>query len=158
MAPSPMSTPSSPPRAPVPTPRLHLHSNRGDYIDATWWPRTSTLATELPVLITALQLRTGPISHVVYDPTAWDPTGPHLLVGDRAIRLDPYPFELFDTMYVYGTSSVIVLQVIHPSAETEPGPTATGAPSRPPAPRAANQNHQPRPITNHAAMGTAADR
>ncbi|NKY33885.1 hypothetical protein HGA13_12455 [Nocardia speluncae] len=139
---------------------MHLHSNPGDYIDATWWPRTSNLATELPDLITALQLRTGPISHVVYDPTAWDPTGRHLLMVDRAIQLDPYPFELFDTMYVYGTSSVIVLQVIHPSTETDPAPTATGAPipTRIPAPQTANQNHQPRPVTEHAAMGAAADR
>ncbi|MGW0007327.1 DUF5994 family protein [Nocardia grenadensis] len=158
MTPSPISTPSSPLRAPAPPSRLHLHSNLGDYIDATWWPRTSNLATELPDLITALQLRTGPISHVVYDPTAWDPSGRHLLMGDRAIRLDPYPFELFDTMYAYGTSSVIVLQVVHPSTETDPAPTATGAPRLLPAPRAAPQNHQPRPITNHAAMGASADR
>ncbi|WP_432278148.1 DUF5994 family protein [Nocardia carnea] len=97
MTPSPISTPSTPPRAPAPNPRLHLHSNPGDYIDATWRPRTSKLATELPDLITALQLRTGPISHVVYDPTARDATGRHLLMVDRAIQLDPYPFELFDT-------------------------------------------------------------
>lgn len=157
MTPLPISTPSTPPRA-APNPRLHLHSNPGDYIDATWRPRTSNLATELPDLITALQLRTGPISRVVYDPTAWDATGRHLLMVDRAIQLDPYPFELFDTMYVYGTSGVIVLQVVHPSTEADPAPTATGAPTRIPAPQTANQNHQPRPVTNHAAMGAAADR
>lgn len=158
MTPSPISTPSSPPRAPVPTSRLHLHPNPGDYIDATWWPRTSNLATELPGLITALQLRTGPISHVVYDPTAWLPSGRHLLMDDRDVRLDPYPFELFDTMYAYGTSSMIVLQVVHPSTETGPAPTATGGPTRIPSPHTANQNNEPRPITNHAAMGGSADR
>ena len=108
-------------------------------------------------MITALQVRTGPISHVVYDPTAWGPTGRQLLVGDRAIRLDPYPFELFDTMYAYGTSSVIVLQVIHTSTETDLAPTVPGSLNRLPAARTTYQNHEPRPITNHAAMGASAD-
>ncbi|MGO4648079.1 DUF5994 family protein [Nocardia sp. 2YAB30] len=152
---SPVSTPSAPPRAPAPTPRLHLHPDPSDYIDATWWPRTSNLATELPALLTALQLRTGPISRVVYDPTAWSSTGWRLLMDERAIRLDPYPFELFDTMYAYGTNgSVIVLQVIHRS--TDSAPAATDEPTRPAAPTTASPNHEPRPITNHAAMGASA--
>lgn len=156
MTPSPLSTPSAPPCAPGPTPRLHLHQDPRDYIDATWWPRSSDLAIELPDLLTALQLRTGPISRVVYDPTAWSPADRRLFMGDRAIRLDPYPFELLDTMYVYGTNgTVIVLQVLHPS--TDPAPTVTGEPTRSTAPNATGGNHEPRPITNHAAMGTSAD-
>jgi hypothetical protein len=135
---------------------LHLHPDPRDYIDATWWPRSSNLLTELPDLITALQLGTGPISRVVYNPTAWSPVGRRLLMDDRAIRLDPYPFELSDTMYAYGTNgTVIVLQVLHPS--TDPAPTMTSEPTRYTAPNATGSNHEPRPITNHAAMGTSAD-
>ncbi|RMI28169.1 hypothetical protein EBN03_31200 [Nocardia stercoris] len=93
---------------------------------------------------------------MVYDPTVWSPAGSHLLMNEREIRLDPYPFELFNTIYVYGTNgTVIVLQVVHPS--TDPMPPAPGEPSRSTAPNMASGSHEPRPITNHAAMGTCAD-
>ncbi|WP_157108748.1 DUF5994 family protein [Aldersonia kunmingensis] len=153
MTSSPLSTRSAQTGASTPTPRLHLHPNPGEYIDATWWPGTRNLATELPDLVTALQLRTGPISRVVYDPTAWVDTGRHLLMGDRAIRLDPYTFELFDTMYAYGTGSVVVLQVIHSSVDS--APAATGEPTRATAPRTTGPNDEPRPLANHAAMGAS---
>ncbi|BDU06644.1 hypothetical protein IU485_01495 [Nocardia cyriacigeorgica] len=152
MTPSPLP----PPRTLASTPRLHLHQDPKDYIDATWQPRSSDLVTELPALLTALQLRTGPISRVVYDPTVWSPASSHLLMDERAIRLDPYPFELFDTMYVYGTNgAVMVLQIVRPS--TDPAPTVTGEPTRSTASNAPGRNHEPRPITNHAAMGTSTD-
>ncbi|MFI7195486.1 hypothetical protein ACIBQ0_37660 [Nocardia nova] len=80
----------------------------------------------------------------------------HLLMDDRAIQLDPYPFELFNTIYVYGTNgTVIVLQVVHPSAA--PAPRVTGEPSRSTAPNMTGGNHELRPITNHDAMGACAD-
>ncbi|WP_067665566.1 DUF5994 family protein [Nocardia miyunensis] len=153
MTPSPLPPP---PRVLDSTSRLHLHPDPKDYIDATWWPRSSDLVAELPDLLTAFELRTGPISRVVYDPTVWSPVGSHLLMDDRAIPLDPYPFELFNTIYVYGTNgTVIVLQVVHPS--TDPAPRATGEPSRSTSPNTMCGNHEPRTITNHAAMGTCAD-
>ena len=120
MTPAARSTPSLPPRTPTPTPRVHLRTDPKDYIDATWWPRTNNLATELPDLITALQLRTGPISRVVYDPSAWSPTDSPLIVGERRVRLDPYPFEWSDTVYVYGVNgSVMVLQAVRPIGSIE---------------------------------------
>ncbi|MFE3227656.1 DUF5994 family protein [Nocardia sp. NPDC059228] len=160
MTPSLLSTPPAPARGLTPTPRLDLHQDPRDYIDATWWPGSTNLVTELPDLLTALQLGIGPISRVVYDPTAWSPASSHLLMDDRTIRLDPYPFELFDTMYVYGTNgTVIVLQVLHPSTDPAPTPVPEGAgePTRSTAPNVMARNHEPRPITNHAAMGTSAD-
>jgi len=127
MTPSPLPTPSVPSHTPAPTPRLHLHEDPTDYIDATWWPRTSSLATELPDLITALQLRTGPISRVVYDPTTWLPAGGRLFMDERSVRLDPYLFERSDTVYVYGANgNVMVLQAVHPTAE--PGSSAAAVP------------------------------
>ncbi|AXK90071.1 hypothetical protein DXT66_30240 (plasmid) [Nocardia farcinica] len=91
---------------------------------------------------------------MVYDPTVWSPTDSHLLMDERAIRLDPYPFELFDTMYVYGTNgTVMVLQIVRPS--TDPAPTVTGEPTRSTASNAPGRNHEPRPITTHAAMGAS---
>ncbi|MBF6210098.1 hypothetical protein IU469_21555 [Nocardia puris] len=141
----------------TPGPRLHLHPDASDYIDATWWPRSGVLVTELPDLLTALQLRAGPISRVVYDPTAWSEAERSLRMDDRVIRLDPYPFELFDTMYVYGTNgAVIVLQVVHPGAGS--APTVAGEPSRAAGPNTTGSGREPRTITNHAAMGGSADR
>ncbi|MEU1956776.1 DUF5994 family protein [Nocardia rhamnosiphila] len=99
---------------PTHTPRLRLRpdSEASGYIDAAWWPRSSNLATELRDLIPALRALTGPIGRIVYDPRAWSPTDRHRIT-DGTIRLDPYPFELFGTMYLCGTDgTVIVLQAI----------------------------------------------
>ncbi|WP_416567322.1 DUF5994 family protein [Nocardia testacea] len=96
------------------TPRLRLRpdSAASGYIDVAWWPRSSDLATELRALIPALRALTGPVQRIVYDPRAWSPTARHL-VTDGTIRLEPYPFELFGTMYLCGTNgTVIVLQAI----------------------------------------------
>ncbi|MFE3001992.1 DUF5994 family protein [Nocardia sp. NPDC059246] len=138
MTPQSMNVPSALlGRTPTGTPRLRLRpdSEVSGYIDATWWPRSSNLAVELPDLITALRPRAGPIERIVYDPHAWSPTGRHHLVADRTIRLDPYPFELFGTMYMCGTDgTVIVLQAI--PSDTDPALAhsvlaAAGRPTRP---------------------------
>ncbi|MEU7769041.1 DUF5994 family protein [Nocardia sp. NPDC049190] len=47
---------------------MRADSEPSGYIDATWWPRSSNLAIELPDLITAPRPRTGPIWRIVYDP------------------------------------------------------------------------------------------
>ncbi|WP_454197473.1 DUF5994 family protein [Nocardia sp. Marseille-Q1738] len=107
-------------RTPTHTPRLRLRpdSDTSSYIDVVWWPRSSNLITELPDLIIELQPRTGPIWRIVYDPRAWSPTDRHLIMDDRTIRLDPYPFELFGTVYMCGTDgSVTVLQAIPSGAD-----------------------------------------
>ncbi|WP_219823632.1 DUF5994 family protein [Nocardia nova] len=154
---SPLHTPSAPPRAPTGTPRFLLGGDPGGYIEATWWPLSGSLVTELPELITALQLRTGPIWRVVYDPTAWSPAEGRLRIDDRVIRLDPYPFELFGTLYAYGTNgTVIVLRVIPSRTGTDSALRATGEPARSVAPSATDKDHAPgRPITNNAAMGAS---
>lgn len=117
-------TPQSPlPSAPLgrirPRPsRLHLRPDPSGYIDAAWWPRSSNLAAELLDLIPVLQPRTGPIRRIVYDPRAWSPAERSFIVGDRAVRLDPYPFELFGTMYLCGVDdTVLVVQAIPSGAD-----------------------------------------
>ena len=121
---------------PTQAPLLQLYPDPSGYIDATWWPRSSDLAAELPELITALQLRAGPVWRVVYDPNLWSPAERHLMLDDREIRLDPYPFEVFGTVYVCGMGgAVIVVQAI---------PCENDPPDLDPAHR---------PITNHASMG-----
>ncbi|MBF6338520.1 hypothetical protein IU450_21875 [Nocardia abscessus] len=101
------------------TPRLRLKpkAERGGYIDGAWWPRSSELTAELPDLLAVLTVRLGPIWRVVYDPTCWSDTPRQTTVhGGQTVRLDSYPFELWNTMYVFGRDNdLLVLRVI-PSA------------------------------------------
>jgi hypothetical protein len=97
------------------TPRLRLRPRVDDsaYVDGVWWPRTHDLAAELPGLLTALRPWLDPVGRVVYDPAGWAPSAGHFQLGSRRIRVDPYRFELFDTMHVCGVRGlVVVLQVI----------------------------------------------
>ncbi len=106
--------PAPPRRVPLDTSRLRLRP-RGDgtgHVDGVWWARTQDLAAELPGLLTVLRACLGPVRRVVYDPDGWSPSARHLQLGSHRIRLDPYPFELFNTMYVCSTHGVVVLQVI----------------------------------------------
>lgn len=116
MTPPSTDVPSAPlgrTRDEAPRLRLRPDTEASGYVDATWWPRSNNLVAEIPGLITAFRVRAGPIGRIVYDPRAWLPTGGHVLIADRSIRLDRYPFELFGTMYLCGTDgTVIVLQAI----------------------------------------------
>ncbi|MBF6181534.1 DUF5994 family protein [Nocardia otitidiscaviarum] len=97
---------------------LRADSESKGYIDAVWWPRSSDIATELPHLLTALQARTGSVWRAVFDPRAWAPAGRKLPMGGRTIRLDPYLFELFGTIYLCGVDgTVIVVQTVPADAD-----------------------------------------
>ncbi|WP_282783578.1 MULTISPECIES: DUF5994 family protein [unclassified Nocardia] len=97
---------------------LRPESASSGYIDAVWWPRSSDIATELPHLITALRSRTGPVWRTVFDPRPWAPAGRKLLLDNRTMRLDPYPFELFGTIYLCGVDgTVIVVQTVPADAD-----------------------------------------
>ena len=109
--------PAVPRRLPLDTPRLRLRprADVSGYVDGAWWPRTQDLAAELPGLFTALRPRLGPVWRVVYDPTGWLPSARHLQLGSHRIRLDPYPFELFNTMYVCGVHGIVIVLEVIPS-------------------------------------------
>ncbi|MRH90720.1 hypothetical protein GFY24_25330 [Nocardia sp. SYP-A9097] len=101
-------------------PRLRLNSagEVGGYLDGVWWPRSTDLIAELPNLLAALSVRIGPVWRVVYDHTSWTSAPRQLVVGDRAIQLDAYPFELGNTLYLFGSAhDMIVLRVIAPVAD-----------------------------------------
>ncbi|UGT63834.1 DUF5994 family protein [Nocardia asteroides] len=102
--------------SPAPASRFAQHPDPSGYVDATWWPRSGDLGTELPELITALQPASWPISRVVYDPAAWSPAPPHLVVNGGTVRLDPYTFELPETMYVYGADGIVLVVLVVPAA------------------------------------------
>ncbi|WP_146161209.1 DUF5994 family protein [Nocardia sp. MDA0666] len=107
-------------RLPLCTPRLRLRPRRDGtgHVDGVWWPRTQDLAAELPGLLTVLRPHLGPVRRVVYDPTGWSPSTRHLQLGSHRIRLDPYRFELFNTMYVCSARGIVViLQVVLSTTE-----------------------------------------
>ncbi|GAB0105894.1 hypothetical protein JMUB6875_48760 [Nocardia sp. JMUB6875] len=96
-------------------PRLRLAPRGEDvgYIDGVWWPRSGDLAAELPNLLMVLARRLGPARRVVYDRTSWSRAHGRLVLGERTIQLDAYPFELGNTLYVFGRGGgMIVLRVI----------------------------------------------
>ncbi|MET7769884.1 DUF5994 family protein [Nocardia sp. NPDC005366] len=122
MATSQIHRPSARHRVPPEfTPRLRLKpkAERNGYIDGAWWPRSEDLTTELPDLLAVLSVGLGPVWRVVYDPACWTQAPARMTVDGRAVRLDAYRFERWNTMYVFGRDSgLIVLRVI-PSATDE---------------------------------------
>jgi hypothetical protein len=101
-------------------PRLRLkpEDRHSDYIDGAWWPRSTDLATELPELLAALTTRLGPVDRIVYDPDSWTPPPRQVTVAEQSISLEPYRFQLRNTMYVVGSNSAVtVLRVILPSTD-----------------------------------------
>ncbi|MEU4343141.1 DUF5994 family protein [Nocardia sp. NPDC023852] len=75
----------------------------------------------LPDLLAVLIVRLRPIWRVAYDLAGWSSALRQLTVGDRAIRLDTYPLQLWNTMYVFGSGSgLIVLRAIPSATGDEP--------------------------------------
>jgi len=101
-------------------PRLRLkpEGTYSDYIDGAWWPRSTDLTAELPELLSVLTIRAGPVDRIVYDPDGWSSPPRQITVGTHSISLEPYRFQLRNTMYVVGAdSAVMVLRVILPSTD-----------------------------------------
>lgn len=121
--------PAPPRRLPIDTSRVRLRprAEGTGYLDGVWWARTRDLAAELPGLFTVLRPGLGPVRRVVYDPTGWAPSARHLQLGSHRIRLDPYRFELFNTMYVFGVHGIVVLQVIPSMTEASVANAALAA-------------------------------
>lgn len=98
------------------TPRLKLmpkNRARSGVIDGAWWPRSRSLASELPDLAAVLAVRLGPVERVVYDPAGWTATPREIVIGEHTVVLDAYQFESFNMIYIYGRDGAsIVLRVI----------------------------------------------
>lgn len=56
-------------------------------LDGAWWPRSRSLGTELPALITELRQRGVRVSRVTYHPDSWDTASRRLDADGRVIRL-----------------------------------------------------------------------
>ncbi|WP_460696707.1 DUF5994 family protein [Nocardia thraciensis] len=99
---------------------LRADTGSDAYLDGAWWPRSGDLTTELPSLLAVLAIRLGPIQRVVYDHASWSPAPAETTIGGRAVRLDAYPFEAGNTMYVFGSdSTMLVLHVLLSTADPD---------------------------------------
>lgn len=66
---------------------LEPEPHHGTALDGAWWPRSTSLGAELPVLVSRLR-RTGiRITRAAYHPAAWDPAPSMVDVAGRAVRL-----------------------------------------------------------------------
>jgi hypothetical protein len=60
----------------------------GGLVQGGWWPRSDQLHTELPLLLTALLPRVGPVDRVIYDENNWAPASLRMKFRDRSIILE----------------------------------------------------------------------
>ena len=74
----------------VPSLRLRLKpaDQRFGSVQGGWWPRSTQLTTELPLLLAALWSRLGRFDRVVYDQNAWAPAPLHLRFRSSEVVLD----------------------------------------------------------------------
>jgi hypothetical protein len=89
-------------------------------VSGAWWPKTGSLATELPDLITVFGLWIGTVHRIVYDPSAWLDSPSRIIQRNSTVAVDSYRMTFGDTLYLMGTHSRdAVLFIIAPSCPTE---------------------------------------
>jgi uncharacterized protein DUF5994 len=71
--------------------RLKPARHRCGFVHGAWWPRSTQLTTELPLLLAAFASRLGRFDRAVYDENVWAPAPLHL--GFRWQRRDPRPLS-----------------------------------------------------------------
>lgn len=117
----PMSSPTprvqaSPVRtSAVPSLRLRLkpRDQRFGSVQGAWWPRSTQLTTELPLLLAALWSRLGRVDRVVYDQNAWAPAPLHLRFRSGEVALDSSADRSINTISLIrkGAESLVLLVV-----------------------------------------------
>lgn len=99
--------------------RLDAHPSRTTVLDGGWWPRSTDLAAELPVLLAALGDGRGEITHALLNGAEWDLPHPRrIAVGSGRVRLGWYtsqPAGLVTLVTGYGSDRFDLL-VVRPGA------------------------------------------
>lgn len=99
--------------------RLKAAGQSRGFVQGAWWPRSTQLATELPVLIAALSLRLGAIDRVIYDENGWAPTLSRIEVGGNTVMLHGSKDQPPNTLSVIGEQfGKLVLLVVPPYTNT----------------------------------------
>lgn len=115
------STAARLPTPPERTPRLRLKPKapKTGYVDGAWWPRSDTLATELPDLLAVLSVRLGAIERVTYNLGEWATAPAKLVTDGRTVRLDGYQRQPANTLEVLGAGRGRIVLLVVPS-RTDP--------------------------------------
>jgi hypothetical protein len=71
--------------------RLKPAHQRCGFVQGAWWPRSTQLTAELPLLLAALSSRLGRVDRVVYDENVWAPAPLRLGFRGNDVILDGSP-------------------------------------------------------------------
>lgn len=110
------------PTPPEHTPRLRIKPKapQTGYVDGAWWPRSDSLAAELPDLLAVLSVRLGAIQRVQYNLGEWVPAPAKLVTHERVVRLDGYQRQPANTLEILGANRArIVLLVVPPHTDPD---------------------------------------
>ena len=118
----------------VPSLRLRLKppDQRSGSVQGAWWPRSTQLTTELPLLLAALSSRLGFFDRVVYDENAWAPAPLHLGFRGREVVLDSSPDRSINTIsLIREHAESVVLLVVPPYTSPSRAYTAVMTAAKP---------------------------
>lgn len=105
--------------------RLTTTHERQGILDGAWWPRSRSLASELPGLISALTERLGPITRIGLDSAAWDDDiATRVTVDDRVVHIDVFSVGDGTALVTRGDEDHFSLLVVPPDTPPEAARTA----------------------------------
>lgn len=116
-----------------PIPRFALKPDVPDEsVDGAWWPRSRSLPTELPALLSALSDLVGRVLLVGYHVSAWDRPPAAVEFDARVVLLESFSSEEPHTVLVVGTDGRrVALLVVPPDAVDATAQSALSAAARP---------------------------
>jgi hypothetical protein len=97
--------------------QLKPHPPASTHLDGAWWPRSTELSAELPLLIEALSDRIGAVAVVGYHRNAWTPAPPLMQIADDPVHLEGFTSDEPATVILIGHDGRrVTLRVISPAA------------------------------------------
>ncbi len=114
--------------------RLRLKpANEGSgSVQGAWWPGSTQLSTELPLLLAALWPRVESVDRVIYDETNWAPASLRMEFRGHSIVLEGSSTSSTNTVSVIGEEfGMLVLLVVPPYTDPARAYTAVEEASRP---------------------------
>ncbi|MFF5844085.1 DUF5994 family protein [Streptomyces massasporeus] len=119
--------------------RLTTTHERQSILDGAWWPRSRSLASELPGLISALTDRLGPITRIGLDSAAWDEIPTRVTVDDRVVHIDVFSVGDGTALVTRGDQDHFSLLVVPPDTPPEAARAAMTEAVRSGSPKQAQQ-------------------
>ncbi|AGZ52486.1 DUF5994 family protein [Mycobacterium kansasii] len=104
--------------------RLQLKTFRpvSEHIDGAWWPRSRSLADELPGLVAAVSERLGPIAIVGYRHNGWDETPSSVEIDGHSVELLGFTSDEPTSVILIGEDGHhVTLRVISPDVGEQSG-------------------------------------